>query len=469
MTYSFDPHRTLDRLESLHRRTRDAIAEHKRGLVQAAEAAAIRLFGQEAELFDKDKQLRDALRAIEQALAEEIGTDFFFVVEWGTDYLIYELETGQTYRREFKLKSTDDGFDVTLKSAVEVEQVWQSKDKPKKKQESANGGGGQRWIEESATEPVTATLLEAGRATIKLIAPGQGSTGFYSEQVLKRDGPQAFPVGTLMYLDHPTVSDEFERPERSVKDIAAKLTSAPRFESQGPKGAGLYAEAEVSEEHKIHLKQFADVTGVSIRAMGEMDGDGNVTKLLPNAMNSVDFVTVPGAGGRIVELIESARAAAKPNLPEVPTMDVNEATIKRLIDEARAGEAEALRESRAETARLRETVIRGEARQEAGRILESVADMHAKAKALVIRNVSQHPPVKDGGLDYDKFAEAVDAETKIVAAMVAEAAGTKPITGAGAGELGEGDDAKLRESLAAEYVKGGMSETAAKRAAGVVQ
>ena len=92
--------------------------------------------------------------------------------------------------------------------------------------------------------------------------------------------------------------------------------------------------------------------------------------------------------------------------------------------------------------------------------------MHPKAKALVIRNVTANPPVKDGGLDYDKFAESVNAETKIVAAMVAEAAGTKPVTGvgepSGATDMSEAD---VKAALIAEYVKGGMSESAAKLAA----
>jgi hypothetical protein len=454
LRYRFDPHKTLDRLEDLHSRVREAIDQHKAGRVGAAEAAATRTLGEARELFDKEKTLQDALRAIERTLAQELGSDYFYVVEWGIDYLIYEMETGQTFRREFRIKPTEDGFDVTLKSAAEVQQVWQGVDKKTQKKESANGAA--RLLEEAATEAVTPRLLEAGRATIKLIAPGQGSSGFYSERILQRDGPQAFPAGTHMYLDHPTVSEEFERPERSVKDIAAKLTSAPRYEAQGPSGPGLYAEAEVSDTYKQHLAQFKDVTGVSIRAMGEMDGDGNVTKLLPNAMNSVDFVTVPGAGGRIVELIESARQSPQVQKPEVK--DMEETEVKRLIEEARAGDAEALRERDAKIARLEATILREAARTEAARILESIEGMHPKARAEVIRNVSQSPPVKEGALDHDAFGKIVDAETKRVAELFEAVGGTTAVIGNGEPK----DTTTLEEAnaeLLAAYKEAGTPET----------
>lgn len=149
---------------------------------------------------------------------------------------------------------------------------------------------------------------------------------------------------------------------------------------------------------------------------------------------------------------------------------MDEQTVKRLIDEARAGDADRLRESEATIKRLETQLVREAARNEAGRILESVADMHPKAKAEVIRNVSQNPPVKEGALDHDAFAALVDTETKRVAAVFAEVAGTKPVTGAGAEPITEsGNPDDIRKQLAAEYRKGGMSEAAANQAAGVVQ
>ena len=60
---------------------------------------------------------------------------------------------------------------------------------------------------------------------VRLISPGWGSSGYYSEELLKRDGAKAWPMGTHMHLDHPSESDQRSRPEGSVRDLAAALAS----------------------------------------------------------------------------------------------------------------------------------------------------------------------------------------------------------------------------------------------------
>jgi hypothetical protein len=238
-----------------------------------------------------------------------------------------------------------------------------------------------------------------------------------------------------MFLDHPTVSEEFELPERSHERLVGALTSPAAYDPNGPKGPGLYAEAVIGEERKQHIKDFAPYTGTSIRAMGEMDGDGNVTSLLANTANSVDVVTLPGAGGSIVQLIESARSGHPLPVKKPEVNQMEETEVKRLIEEARAGDAEALREVQAENKRLRATVLRGEARAEAARLLEALPDMHTDAKSEVIRNVSQNPPLKEGALDHDAFATAGDADTKRIAKLFESVGAAKPaVTGAGEGK-----------------------------------
>jgi hypothetical protein len=84
-------------------------------------------------------------------------------------------------------------------------------------------------------------ITEDNTMDLKIISPGWGSSGYYSEELLRRDGPKAWPAGTHQYLDHPTVSEEAERPERSVRDLAAVLVSDPVYEENGKLGPGLYA------------------------------------------------------------------------------------------------------------------------------------------------------------------------------------------------------------------------------------
>ena len=60
-----------------------------------------------------------------------------------------------------------------------------------------------------------------GVVNLKLIQPGWGSSGYYSQSMLERDGPKAFTRGTHMFWDHPSSTDEAARPERSLRDLAA--------------------------------------------------------------------------------------------------------------------------------------------------------------------------------------------------------------------------------------------------------
>lgn len=149
-----------------------------------------------------------------------------------------------------------------------------------------------------------------GRFKVLLIRAGWGSSGYYSEAVLRRDGPKAWPVGTRMHLDHQTAGEAAERPEGSVKDWASEITSTPTWD---PKLRGLVAEIRVFPQWRELLnEEFAPKVGLSIRAVGmaeygEAEGrEGPIITSLDQGI-SVDWVTQAGAGGRVLQLIESAR------------------------------------------------------------------------------------------------------------------------------------------------------------------
>jgi len=181
--------------------------------------------------------------------------------------------------------------------------------------------------QQSITE--TMRVLEAtpvegkpGRLKIGIISPGQGSSGFYSSEVLESAADdKVFPKGTHMYFDHPTESEKFERGERSVRDIAAVLEQDASWD-----GTQLVAEAAIVGPYRELLtdKTFTGAIGVSIRASAEVDetAEGRIiTKLVEG--QSVDFVTHAGRGGSILDVLESAR----------PTV-VNEKAIAHGITEA---------------------------------------------------------------------------------------------------------------------------------------
>jgi hypothetical protein len=145
-----------------------------------------------------------------------------------------------------------------------------------------------------------------------LIEEGWGSSGYYSYDVLERDMPSAFPAGTHMYLDHPTVKEDKERPERSVRDLVGKTLTDPRMA-----GIASVSEVEIFPHWEPVIDALAEDIGLSIRAYGiTEEGDaGGKHGAIVNALTegvSIDYVTKAGAGGRLGPLIESARAASDP-------------------------------------------------------------------------------------------------------------------------------------------------------------
>lgn len=146
------------------------------------------------------------------------------------------------------------------------------------------------------------------RLSVLVINPGWGSSGYYSAEALQEAArDRVFPAGTQMYLDHPTETESWERPERSVRDLAAVLTEDARWDASVP---GLVAEARVFAPWRQTIADMADTIGVSIRAaaeteFGEAEGRTGtlITKLLEGY--SVDFVTKAGRGGKIVSVHES--------------------------------------------------------------------------------------------------------------------------------------------------------------------
>lgn len=182
----------------------------------------------------------------------------------------------------------------------------------------ADGGQDEKLVESLDGEFVALrekALRRDGTASLRLIGPGWGSSGYYPVETLQRDGPQVFRAGTKMYWNHPTMAEESERPEGDLRDLAAVLVSDARWEEAGAAGPGLYADAKVFGQYSQAVEELAPHIGVSIRASGrattgEVEGrKGPIISAL-TAARSVDFVTEPGAGGRIVALFEAARGTA---------------------------------------------------------------------------------------------------------------------------------------------------------------
>lgn len=170
----------------------------------------------------------------------------------------------------------------------------------------------QETLRESATlAPDPASGKGIWRACL-IEADVQGSSGYYPAEVLKRDGATAFPAGTHIYFDHPTESEEVERPERSVRDLAGYMLDDAAFE-EGTDGRGLFARVQFAESAKSLVSQLAKVVGLSIRAAGQIEEtpSGRIVRQISEGL-SVDLVTRAGAGGRLVTMTESAAPESPP-------------------------------------------------------------------------------------------------------------------------------------------------------------
>jgi hypothetical protein len=191
-----------------------------------------------------------------------------------------------------------------------------------------------------------ATDAKSGRLKIGLITPGWGSSGYYSDKVLENAATaKVFPAGTQMFLDHPTESEEYDRPERSLRDLAAVLVEDATWDPDVD-GGTLVAEAQVFGPFVDALtdEQFAKAIGVSIRGwsdttIGEAEGrKGRIVTQLIEA-DSVDFVTKAGRGGSILQVLESARPervierAVAHGVSEATANDTREALYQALLEE----------------------------------------------------------------------------------------------------------------------------------------
>jgi hypothetical protein len=164
-------------------------------------------------------------------------------------------------------------------------------------------------------ETVTAALREAPTGTpptvdIQIIEAGwnRAGTRYYPPEVLARDVPKVYPAGTHMYLDHPTATEEAELPERSLTRLAAVFTGTP-YSADG--GRTMRVQARIFAPHREFVTEAWRDIGVSINgdgegSYGERDGRHGLILEALTFGRSVDFVTKAGAGGRIVQLLESS-------------------------------------------------------------------------------------------------------------------------------------------------------------------
>lgn len=157
----------------------------------------------------------------------------------------------------------------------------------------------------------------------------QGSSGFYSRDVLEAYGPAAFPEKTLSHADHPTLQEMEDRPERSVFSLGGYTLGTPELEEDG-----LYVDMKFAGKALEVVENFGAVIGLSIRAQGdieESERDGKtireVKAIYPSPLNSIDLVTIPGAGGKVIAALQESLKVSEEDsaeLGKVSSMEIED-------------------------------------------------------------------------------------------------------------------------------------------------
>jgi hypothetical protein len=359
----------------------------------------------------------------------------------------------------------------------------------------ADSSLGTRGVESRADDPLRMTgdrlgeivpLVERavradGTTRIKVIDAGWGTSGYYPAEVLKRDGPRVFKAGTHMFVDHPTATEEAERPERSLQDLGAVLVSDARWEDDPAGGPGLYAQAKVFSSFQPVLEELAQHIGVSVNADGvvrEGEAEGRLGRVVDRLQSaqSIDFVTRAGRGGKVMALYEAARngrgaegqgsrTSGDPSTPAAASAQddteggngMNEQEVKALQEAKSAADAE--------VARLREALLLRESMDVAAAELAKI-EMLDLTRARLAEAQGRKPVVVDGKLDREAFATQVREAATAELAYLAEATGAGRITGMGSsGNEGLPDVGDVEKRLTGAFLELGLSESLAQKAA----
>ena len=263
-----------------------------------------------------------------------------------------------------------------------------------------------------------ASSLGDGKYRIRIIVPGQGSSGIYTAENLAESAP-LFKAGTEMFIDHPTETEEWERPERSIRDYAGVFLEDATVGEDG----ALYTVCKVFSGVNELIKDKWEHIGVSINAWcaDPISENGIVPPIA--GVRSVDFVTTPGAGGAIIDLLESNR---NDNYVKEAGMDKE---IESKFDELKASLIEALSSKlEAAVATIQEAKAQ-EPTEEASVDVDSVLEAGRKIaesglpEAAIVR---VRESVK-AGADVDSALESERAYLKEAVAATATPVDDKPV------------------------------------------
>ena len=272
---------------------------------------------------------------------------------------------------------------------------------------------------------LSSTGVSGKRWKVKVIESGWGSSGYYGASMLAEYGPRVFKAGTKVFMNHPSATETSDRPERDVHQLAGKLVSDAVFQENG-----LYADIQFYSHYAPIISEMAEDVGLSIHALGnavEGEAEGRqgpiIESLVEDPLTSVDVVTVAGAGGKFVALLESYKriGEAAEFVAEADTegngMSISKEEFEAAIADLKETFVEALSPLRESVSVLVEAATPAEAEATEEVVEEEVADAIDPVEVAEKFNESGLPKIA-----LSRVAEAMKSETntKSVDELIAE-------------------------------------------------
>lgn len=187
-------------------------------------------------------------------------------------------------------------------------------------------------------ETAAAPTKKGNRWLVKVAVPGQGSSGFYSEELIREQGPAALHPGAQSFILHENT--------RNPKDMIGVFTEGSYWDEDEK---ALMAELDVFPHWAEFVETLAPHVGMSIYMAGAKDKDGNVTELTPSPGNGCDMVSRPGLAGSGIteklyeEYLAEARGTSREDDKAVEELekkvDALTAIVSTLVDGFKAKEA----------------------------------------------------------------------------------------------------------------------------------
>lgn len=280
-----------------------------------------------------------------------------------------------------------------------------------------------------AASLVGESAREDGAWKVLIISEGQGSSGYYSRELLEQYHSVFDDV--LSFTNHPTGWDGPE--DRDFTMIAGEILGETWVEDDERGMAAVYGWYLPDEAHRDKLERYKKKLGVSIFAFGEGEWDdrtGNfkVLEFADDPYTSVDIVLAAGARGKIMESMrktyaqrvenasaDSAGVTEEEGLSKMAEKDVLDAIGKLTVA------VEALTESGKKEAQAEVDAEAIQTAVEAG--VKAYADAIAAIDAAELLP-SQEADLRDRAAKGEDITSAIES-AKVIAKEARDAAGAQ--------------------------------------------